>query len=127
MISWLSSSTAAISTKQQVAISNPSKWILKTTTFRRKSLNVRQRLSKNEPRSRQEKAMQLLCVLRTPRKASTRLLQLCVLFFGCALAAFGQEATIVGTITDLTGAVVPSAVVTLTNLERGTSRTTVTN
>ncbi len=76
--------------------------------------------------------MQLLSVLSTPRKASTRLLQLCALFFcvsffGCALAAFGQEATIVGTVTDLTGAVVPSAVVTLTNLERGTSRTTVTN
>ncbi|HLX84355.1 MAG TPA: carboxypeptidase regulatory-like domain-containing protein [Terriglobales bacterium] len=71
--------------------------------------------------------MPLLCVLRSPKKASTRLLQLCVLFFGCALAAFGQEATIVGTVTDLTGAVVPSAVVTLTNLERGTSRTTVTN
>ena len=44
-----------------------------------------------------------------------------ILFVGTL--AFGQEATIVGTITDPSGAAVPNASVTLTNAETGASRT----
>jgi hypothetical protein len=63
---------------------------------------------------------------RVHRKART-LTFLFAILMAATLYSFAQEATIVGTVTDLTGAVVPNAVVTLTNLERGTSRTSVTN
>ena len=63
---------------------------------------------------------------RVNRKART-LTFLFAILMAATLYSFAQEATIVGTVTDLTGAVVPNAVVTLTNIERGTSRTSITN
>ncbi len=44
-----------------------------------------------------------------------------------ALCAFGQEATIVGTITDPSGSVVPNVALTITHVETGQTRTSVTN
>jgi len=63
---------------------------------------------------------------RVHRKART-LTFLFAILMAATLYSFAQDATIVGTVTDLTGAVVPNAVVTLTNVERGTSRSSVTN
>jgi len=50
-------------------------------------------------------------------------------FLLCAFAvpAFSQEATIVGTVTDPSGATLPNVKVTLTNTDRGVSRTETTN
>src|SRR5579872_4652590 len=45
-------------------------------------------------------------------------LALALLLFGSALA-FGQEATILGTVTDPSGAAVPNVGVTITNLNTG--------
>ena len=44
-----------------------------------------------------------------------------------ATSAFAQEATIVGTVTDPTGAAVPNASITITNLETGLARTLTTS
>lgn len=44
-----------------------------------------------------------------------------------ALYAFGQEATIVGTVTDPSGSVVPNVALTITHVETGQTRTSVTN
>src|SRR5258708_12427036 len=44
---------------------------------------------------------------------------ICVLF---AASAFAQEATIVGTVTDPTGASVPNAAITITNTHTGVAR-----
>ncbi|HKR28471.1 MAG TPA: carboxypeptidase-like regulatory domain-containing protein, partial [Acidobacteriaceae bacterium] len=49
---------------------------------------------------------------------------LLILFGG---RAFAQEATIVGTITDPTGAVVPNATITITNLDTGQPHTFAAN
>ncbi len=52
----------------------------------------------------------------------------CALFvFSFCLLTFAQEATIVGTVTDQTGAAVPNVSVTLTNADTGQSRTIKTN
>jgi len=50
------------------------------------------------------------------------LLTLGVLLFITSLSAVAQEATIVGTVTDPTGAAVPNAAVTITNLDTGVAR-----
>jgi len=50
-----------------------------------------------------------------------------VLFIFASLPAFAQEATIVGTVTDQSGAVVANAKVTATNTETGVARTITTN
>jgi hypothetical protein len=52
---------------------------------------------------------------------------LCVLFLGLSFQAFGQEATILGTVTDPSGSVVPNVRVTITHTETGESRTSTTN
>src|ERR1700733_13985074 len=44
-----------------------------------------------------------------------------------AFHAQAQEATIVGTVTDSTGAIIPSAVVSVRNVETGTARSLTTN
>jgi hypothetical protein len=51
----------------------------------------------------------------------------CGILFVLSLCAVGQEATIVGTVTDPTGSVVPNAKVTVSNVETGQVRDTVTN
>ena len=53
------------------------------------------------------------------------LLAACVV--GFSFCASAQTATIVGTVTDPTGSVMPNATITLTNIETGQSRTTTTN
>jgi Carboxypeptidase regulatory-like domain len=51
----------------------------------------------------------------------------CMIFFGLSFHAFGQEATIVGTVTDASGSVVPNVTVTITNTGTGEARTSTTN
>jgi hypothetical protein len=51
----------------------------------------------------------------------------CMLFFGLSFHAFGQEATIVGTVTDPSGWVVPNVAITVTHVETGEARSSVTN
>ena len=55
------------------------------------------------------------------------LLILGVLLAGLPFHAYGQEATIVGTVTDASGAVVPNVAITLTNLETSVVRASITN
>jgi len=50
-----------------------------------------------------------------------------MLFFGLSFHAFGQEATIVGTVTDPSGWVVPNVAITVTHVETGEARSSVTN
>jgi hypothetical protein len=52
---------------------------------------------------------------------------LCVLFLGLSFHAFGQEATILGTVTDPSGSVVPKVKVTIAHVETGESRSSTTN
>jgi hypothetical protein len=60
-----------------------------------------------------------------------RLLTICMFFLVflalCAPAAFAQEATIVGTVTDPTGAAVPNASISIVNNDTGVERTIPTN
>jgi hypothetical protein len=65
------------------------------------------------------------------RSAATRrklrhLLVLCVLVVGASFA-FGQEATVVGTVTDPSGSVVPNVAITITNTDTGISHSFTTN
>jgi hypothetical protein len=55
------------------------------------------------------------------------LMVLCVLLAGLSFHAFGQEATIVGTVTDPSGAAVPNVTITITHEETGQSRSINTN
>jgi hypothetical protein len=50
-----------------------------------------------------------------------------VVFFGIAVAGFAQQASIVGTVTDTSGAVIPGANITVSNLAKGLTRTLVSN
>src|SRR5580693_7233267 len=63
------------------------------------------------------------------RSKVARLATLFILFFLAAFAtsAFAQEATIVGTVTDPTGATVANASITITNSEMGVTRTLPSN
>src|SRR5580693_1707849 len=63
------------------------------------------------------------------RSKVARLATLFILFFLAAFAtsAFAQEATIVGTVTDPTGATVANASITITNSETGVTRTLPSN
>jgi hypothetical protein len=55
-------------------------------------------------------------------------LGLCLLFcLAISLQAFGQEATIVGTVTDPSGSVVPNVAITITSVDTGEARNSVTN
>src|SRR3989440_8266966 len=54
-------------------------------------------------------------------------LLLCVLVLGTAAQALGQDATIVGTVTDPSGSVIANVKITITNLETGLAHVTTTN
>ena len=56
-----------------------------------------------------------------------RLAMFCALFLAFSLHAFGQEATIVGTVSDPSGAALPNVAITITSVETGTVRSSVTN
>ncbi len=51
----------------------------------------------------------------------------CLFFLGLSLHAFGQEATIVGTVTDPSGSVVPNVAITVIHVETGEARSSITN
>ena len=50
-----------------------------------------------------------------------------LLLVGLSMSAFGQTATIVGTVTDPSGGVVPNVTVTITNTATGVAKTSPTN
>jgi hypothetical protein len=53
---------------------------------------------------------------------------LCLVFFlAISLHAFGQEATILGTVTDPSGSVVPNVAITVTGVDTGEARNSITN
>ncbi len=52
-------------------------------------------------------------------KTSFKLLVLVVVLLGLCVPAFAQEATIVGTVTDPTGATIPNASIAITNIDTG--------
>jgi hypothetical protein len=54
-------------------------------------------------------------------------LAFCALLIGLPIFAFGQEATIVGTVTDPSSSVVPNVAITITNVDTGETRSTVSN
>src|SRR5882724_8582475 len=63
------------------------------------------------------------CIV-TARKYKLHYLSvLCLLLFGLPSASFGQNATIVGTVTDPSGGVIPNVNITVTNTETGWTRT----
>ncbi len=51
----------------------------------------------------------------------------CVLLSGLPIFAFGQEGTILGTVTDPSGSVVPNVAITITDVDTNTARTSATN
>ncbi|MGD0567348.1 MAG: TonB-dependent receptor [Candidatus Sulfotelmatobacter sp.] len=51
----------------------------------------------------------------------------CLFLFAFSFQAFGQEATILGTVTDPSGSVIPNVNITVTHVETGEKRTTVSN
>jgi len=55
------------------------------------------------------------------------LLVLAVVLIGCSISTFAQQATIVGTVTDPSGAVVPNVNITITNTDTGVSKVIPTN
>ena len=62
-----------------------------------------------------------------PVRRSIYCTALILFILATGLYTFGQEATIVGTVTDPSGSVIPNATVTITSVEKGISRTTTTN
>jgi hypothetical protein len=72
-------------------------------------------------------SMLLLCLVRSSNNLRRALMLTSVLLaFACGQAV-AQEATIVGTVTDPSGAVIANAKVTATNAETGVARTITTN
>lgn len=62
-----------------------------------------------------------------PKGPSLILAVFCMFFFCLSFQAFGQEATIVGTVTDPAGSVVPNVAITITHIETSETRSSVTN
>ena len=60
-------------------------------------------------------------------KQYRHLLVLSVMLIGLPIFAIAQEATIVGTVTDPSGSVVPNAAITITNTDTNEARSSVTN
>jgi hypothetical protein len=60
-------------------------------------------------------------------KQYRHLLVLSVMLIGLPIFAIAQEATIVGTVTDPSGSVVPNAAITITNTDTNEARTSATN
>jgi hypothetical protein len=58
---------------------------------------------------------------------TTHTLRLVVLLYLCAVTAFSQTASLTGTVTDSTGAVVPAAKVVATNVDTGVARVSTSN
>src|SRR2546430_9201226 len=54
-------------------------------------------------------------------------LLLCVLVFGTAAQAFGQNATIVGTVTDPSGSIIANVKITAAHVETNLTHTFITN
>jgi hypothetical protein len=63
---------------------------------------------------------------RSPRRGRHGIVLL-VFLLAAALYAFGQEATLVGTVMDPSGAALPNATITITNVETGQARTLSSN
>lgn len=64
----------------------------------------------------------------SPRRSSIYLVGLLLLLLGFSSLAFGQvEATLVGTVTDPSGSVIPNVAITVTQTATGEVRSTVTN
>jgi hypothetical protein len=56
-----------------------------------------------------------------------RLAMFCTFFLAFSFHAFGQEATLVGTVSDSSGAALPNVAITITSVETGTVRSSTTN
>jgi hypothetical protein len=70
----------------------------------------------------------LRCLTITAKKCKVRnLLIFCALLAGLPFHAFGQESTLLGTVTDPAGAIVPNVTITITSVETGVFKTTTTN
>ncbi len=67
------------------------------------------------------------CVRALRRFSISHLMVLALLLLGAAFLTSAQEATIVGTVTDPSGSVVPNVTVTITNTKTGAVRTMTTN
>jgi hypothetical protein len=67
------------------------------------------------------------CVRALRRFSISHLVVLALLLLGAAFLTSAQEATIVGTVTDPSGSVVPNVTVTITNTKTGAIRTMTTN
>ena len=61
------------------------------------------------------------------RRIMRNLLVLCVLLAGLPFHAYGQQATVVGTVTDASGAVIPNVAITMTNTETSQIHNVTTN
>jgi hypothetical protein len=61
------------------------------------------------------------------RNGSRLAILLAALFVSFAIPALAQEATILGTVTDPSGAAVPNATITITNTDTGVARSLPTN
>ncbi|HXY25452.1 MAG TPA: carboxypeptidase-like regulatory domain-containing protein [Candidatus Acidoferrum sp.] len=72
---------------------------------------------------------QSLCTFsaKLARSWSFRLFVLCLLFIGLPFLAAAQEATIVGIVTDPSGAAIPNVTITITNTDTGLVTTSSTN
>jgi hypothetical protein len=67
------------------------------------------------------------CIVTARKYKFHYLWVLCLLLFGLPSVSFGQNATIVGTVTDPSGGVMPNVNITVTNTETGWTRTIPTN
>lgn len=66
-------------------------------------------------------------VLRGKSRILRRTAALCAFLLVTSFCALAQEATVVGTVTDPSGSVLPNVSITLTNIETGQARTITTN